>query len=577
MLTIVRCCALASILLLTLALPARAAVSEGARDSITRYADGLEAFGFTGQVVVAEGDSIVISRAMGRADGKSRLVGPATAFGAGSITKSLSAALVLRLVDEGRFTLDTPLSRLLAAVPVDKAGITPRQLLSHTAGLPEDAEGVFELDARETVLRGTLAAPLERTPGTRFGYSNAGFQLLAAIAEQSTGVSFTRLVDSLLLSPSRMRASGVGSAFARAREDAATGRNEWLVSGSVRDWRQPWAGSGAGDLVTTALDLHRWARTVQGAGPLTPAQLDTLTARHASVAKGLNYGFGLWLVRRGDDSDLVSIGGDIGGYHAGIWLERSAPSRIVVITSAGERWGRRLPVSTAQRALWLLVQSQPVELPPESAHWPAEQLDALAERWTLSPSGRMALVRDGAGLRMELSGSDAMTLAQGPDTSGARAFAEGRAADLVRVAALHDDFAWARVLLPAEHGWAGTLKRALADHEKRHGSLVDAVTDGTVTLPWLNQGMRTYVRLHSKRGDTDVSFAWLAGGLIDVAVGEGRPAPVILPVAPLAEGGLGAWDLLDGTLIRIQPFADAKGRGLRLSAHGAVFVARRVN
>ena len=48
-----------------------------------------------------------------------------------------------------------------------------------------------------------------------------------------------------------------------------------------------------------------------------------------------------------------------------------------------------------------------------------------------------------------------------------------------------------------------------------------------------------------------------------------------LPVAPLGEGGLGAYDKLDDTLIRLQPFAGAKGVAIRLSANGAVFVAER--
>ena len=556
-------------------LPASAAPTAGAIDSLTRYLDGLEAFGFTGQVVVAEGDSVLLSRAMGSAEGQRAMVGPATAFAVGSITKSVTAALILKLVAERRLALDDPLLRLLPDVSRDKAAITPRQLLSHTAGLPEDAEGVFEQDSRAAVVRTTLAVPLVRAPGTRFGYSNAGFQLLAAIAEQVTGIAYPRLVDSLLFAPSGMRDSGVGSAFARSRTDAAVGRNEWLVSGSLRDWRQPWAGSGAGDLVTTAHDLWRWARTFQGAGPLDAAQLDTLTARHAAVNNGLYYGFGLWLVPRDDAPDLVSIGGDISGYHAGIWLERRAPWRSVVITSAGERWGRRLPVSAAQRALWLMLNSRPADLPPEPAHWPEERLDALAGRWLLAPSGRLALVRDGTGLRMELAGSEAMALVEGSDSSGARALAEGRAVDLVRAAAAHDDSALAHVLLPVERGWASALAHVLAVHEQAHGPLVDAVLDGTVSLPWLRDGLRTYLRLHSKHGDTDVSFAWLAGGLLDVSSGEGRPAPVLLPVAPLAEGGLGAWDLLDGTLIRLQPSADAKGPALRLSGNGARFVARR--
>ncbi len=563
------------LLLACLAGRAFAAPNAGMLDSLERYVDGLEAFGFTGQVVVAQGDSLLLVRAMGDADGKGHSVSTATAFAVGSITKSVTAALTLRLVREGRFALDDPLARLLANVPADKAGITPRQLLSHTAGLPEDAEGVFERDARAEVLRATLAAPLVRAPGTRFAYSNAGFQLLAAIAEQATGVSYPRLVDSLLLAPGHMASSGVGSAFARTRHDAAVGRNEWLVSGSFRDWRQAWAGSGAGDLVTTAHDLWRWARTLQGAGPLTHDELDTLMARHAAVAAGLHYGLGLWLIARDEQSDLVSVGGDIAGYHAGIWLEREAPWRIVVITSAGERWGRRLHVSAAQRALWLILKHRAVELPPEPVHWPGERLAALAGDWALSPSGRLALVRAGAGLRLELAGSDAMALTQGGDSSGARALAEGRAADLVRAAAAHDDSALVRALLPVERGWLTELKRVLAVHEQEHGPLVDAVLEGTVALPWLDRGSRTYLRLHSRHGDSDVSFAWLAGGLLDVSAGEGRPAPVILPVAPLAEGGLGAWDVLDGTLVRLQPFADRRGPGLRLDGGGVVFVARR--
>lgn len=563
-------------LLLTFVPAAHAATSPGALDSLARYVDGLQAFGFTGQIVVAEGDTLRLVRVMGSADGKKLPVTATTAFAVGSITKSVTAAVIVRLASEHRLSLDDALARVLPGVPADKSGITLRQLLSHTAGLPEDAEGVFEQDSRDAALRATLAAPLSRLPGTRFGYSNAGFQLLAAVAERATGSTFPHLADSLLFSRNRMWSSGVGSAFARGRKDVAVGRNEWQLTGSLHDWRQPWAGTGAGDLVTTAQDLWRWARTFQGAGPLSGAELDTLTARRAPVNPGLYYGFGLWLVQRDDAPDLVSIGGDIGGYHAGIWLEREAPQRLVVITSAGERWGRRLPVSAAQRALWLILNSRSVELPPTPAHWPAERLDALAGRWALAPSGSLTLVRDGPGLRLELAGSDAMALAEGSDSSGTRAFAEGRAADLVRAAASRDDSALVRVLLPVERGWAAAIRKALATHVKEHGALVDAGMDGTVALPWLNHGLRTYLRLHSKRGDSDLSFAWLAGGLLDVSAGEGRPAPVILPVAPLAEGGLGAWDLLDGTLIHIQPFKDAKGVGLQLRGHGALFVARRV-
>lgn len=554
--------------------PPAHALSAGAADSLARYLDGLGAFGFTGQVTVSEADSVLAERALGRADGRATPVTLTTGFAVGSVTKSFTAALIVHLAHEHRLSLDDSLARLLPGVPTDKAAITPRQLLAHRSGLPEDAEGVFELDSRDQVLRATLRARLVSAPGERFVYSNAGFQLLAAIAERVSGAPWPRLCDSLLLAPAQMRQSGAGSAYARERREAATGRDEWHVSGSFRDWRQPWAGSGAGDLVTTAHDLWRWGRSMQGSGTLGSAELDTLLTRRSQVNAEVFYGFGLWLLPREGASDLVLIGGDIPGYHAGLWVERDSMRRIIAITNAGERWGRRLPVAAVQRAIARVLQGRRVELPPETVQWPADRLDALTGTWQLAPSGRLTLVRDGAGLRMQLSGAEAMNLVLGSDSSGTRALVEGRAADLLRAAAAHDDSALAHALLPVERGWVRALRGILAAHEQAHGPLIDAALEGSAALPWLDRGLRTYVTLHSKRGDSQMSFAWLAGGLIDVAADDARPAPVILPVAPLAEGGLGAWDLLDGTRVALTPFADAKGRGLRLSGQGQVFVGR---
>lgn len=567
-----RAFALALLLLALPAVPPAGAQSNRA-DSLAAELDGLAAFGFTGQVVVSEGDAVLATRAMGVADPGGRAVDDSTRFAVGSVTKSFTGAIVTHLAAQGRLSLDDPLSRWLPDAPNDKATITLRELLSHTGGLPSDAEGVFEDDSRAQVLAATLAEPLARAPGTRFGYSNAGFQLLAAVCENATGVAWPRLVDSLLLAPCGMTHSGAGSAYASHVDHAADGRNEWTSLGSLRGWKQAWAGSGAGDLVTTARDLWRWGRALQGAGPLTRAEIDTLTARRASAAAGLAYGFGLWLP---GERDMLLIGGDIPGYHTQMWVERRAPWRIVVTVSAGERWGRNLHVVAAQRALWRIAHHDSTTLPPAPATWPAGRLGALAGDWTLAPSGRLRLRAAGDGLRMEMSGAEAMPLVFGADSAGKRALVEGRAGDIVRAAASRDTAALSRVLLPVERrGWSAGLDSVIARHVAQYGPVRDAVIDGTVELPWLPEGLRTYVRLRSKTGQTDVSFAWLQGGLLDVAASEGRPAPVILPVAPIAEGGLGAWDSVTGALVRITPFVDKKGAGLRLAGGGMVAIARR--
>ena len=552
------------------------AASAGARDSLQAYAAGLAAFGFSGQLVVAEGDSLLLSRSCGAADAKARPVGYATGFAAGSITKSVTAALVVMLAEQGTLSLDDPLHRHLPGVPDDKRGITLRQLLSHTSGLRMDAEGVYALDPRDGVLRATLAEPLTAAPGERFGYSNAGFQLLAAVCENATGAPLPALADSLFFRPLGMRDTGLGAGYARAVRDWADGRSEWKWLPGYREWRQAWAGSGAGDLVTTARDLWRWARALQGDGPLSGAALDTLLASRVGTGGWFDYGFGVWRapIRQ---ADFVQVGGDIPGYHALVWFEPWRGGRIVAVTCAGERWGRGLPTVGALRSLWAIAGGAPRALPPETARWPQERVRALAGRWNAAPDGRLALAPDGAGLRAEIAGETCLSLLLGPDSTGTRALAEGRAGDILRAAVARDDAALDAALLePERAAWTAALRAGVARAAKEVGGVRSIAIDGTVPLPWLAGGQRTYVRLEGARGERDASLAWLKGGLIDVAFGEGRPAPAILPVAPSAEGGLVAWDLFTGATLRFEPYAGAKGEPrLRLTGAGAREAAAR--
>ena len=101
--------------------------------------------GFSGAVLVARNGRTIFSRGVGLADrAKPIRVTLRTVFDIGSITKNLTLAAALALVDAGRLNLSDRLGELLPAVPADKQSITLRQLLEHRAGLPEyvvDAPG----------------------------------------------------------------------------------------------------------------------------------------------------------------------------------------------------------------------------------------------------------------------------------------------------------------------------------------------------------------------------------------------------------------------------------------------------
>jgi len=284
----------------------------------------------------------------------------------------------------------------------------------------------------------------------------------------------------------------------------------------------------------------------------------------------------VYLVPESEGPDRVSIGGDVPGYHAAAWFMRDAPRRITSVVMSGEIHGRSLPVRVIQQSLWRILDGQSVALPPATVTWPRDRLLALAGTWDVGDGGELRLERDGAALRLALTGPDAMALRYGSDSLGMRSALDARATSILRAAAVPGDSALRAELQEVEQRfWLEPLGRGMRQRLGRFGPLEDVTPNGTIALPWLAQGSRSYLDLRFARGSSRVSLAWLEGGLLDIAFEEERPAPVLLPLAPSAEGGLIAWDLLSGDTIRVEPFLDAKGAGLRVSGHGLQAIARR--
>ena len=120
-----------------------------------------------------------------------------TAFRIASMTKSVTALAVLKLRDDGRLALEDPVSRWIPAFarmerPTrDTPPLTIRQLLSHSAGFPEDNPwGDQQLNATDAMLDDWLAKgiPFSTPPGTRYEYSNYAFGLLGRVVTKAAGV-----------------------------------------------------------------------------------------------------------------------------------------------------------------------------------------------------------------------------------------------------------------------------------------------------------------------------------------------------------------------------------------------------
>jgi serine-type D-Ala-D-Ala carboxypeptidase/endopeptidase len=167
------------------------------------------------------GEQIMVAAAATDADGTVTALGsgcPADGrFELGSVTKTLTGTLLASLAGDGLVGLDDEVGRWLAAGP--NAGITLRQLATHTSGLPRlapnhqathDEANPYARYTAELAEEGLRQA--SRTPDAGFGYSNFGYQLLGLALERAAGRTYQALLNERILGPLAMTGSGVGDA-----------------------------------------------------------------------------------------------------------------------------------------------------------------------------------------------------------------------------------------------------------------------------------------------------------------------------------------------------------------------------
>ena len=221
-----------------------------------------------------------------------------------SMTKTVTSVAVMMLVEEGKLTLEDPLSRYLPGFaapqvliggsidapklrPADKP-VTLHALLTHTAGYPAGVKSdELAIQLMERIdphgaadLRGFAErmsrVPLAADPGTRFGYDGASLELLARVVEVASGQSFQSFLQQRIFDPLRMRDTGfrVPAAQRSRVVDLTTmdkdGRLRIADTASARHPGEPLNAytSGAGGLYSTAGDYARFAQMLLDGGTL---------------------------------------------------------------------------------------------------------------------------------------------------------------------------------------------------------------------------------------------------------------------------------------------------------------------
>jgi CubicO group peptidase (beta-lactamase class C family) len=346
-----------------------------------------------------------VSRAYVCADpAKARKLDAGTAFEIGSVSKTMTAALLAKEIEAGRMSLDDPLSKYLPAgttVPhFEGRPITLRHVVTHTSGLPSLPPGFRPADradpyagvTREQLLAALGEVELAQAPGTRWAYSNFAMMLMSMIVAERAGADFETVLERELFAPLGMRS------FIAAPPKGVTLADGHLPNGKVAaHWTLPVAFAGVGGVRATLDDMVAYTQAQLGlrASPLPLAATQALQATVGTRRAAMN-----WMIASLNGADIVTHEGGTGGFSSFVAFDPARKRGVVILSDTAMSSVGGL----GSLGLHLLDERVPLGKPRTVVAPDAALLDALAGDYTLENGMRMQLRAGPDGLRVNVPG-----------------------------------------------------------------------------------------------------------------------------------------------------------------------------
>ncbi len=239
------------------------------------YMETAGAFGFSGAVLIAKNDSILLREGYGWSDQEKAIpITPPTFFDIGSFVKAFTATAIMQLVERGKLKLTDTITKYFKEVPSDKRNITIHHLLTHSSGLVyDDFYDQISQTARDSIknrnsyIHRILRFPPGYETGKGRSYSNTGFALLAAIIEIVSGIPYEKYLQENLFKPAGMHETGYSIPL-NYETKVAHGYNDGPTDYGF-PWTTQWEGHvplwdlmGNGGMLSTVDDLFKWAQAI---------------------------------------------------------------------------------------------------------------------------------------------------------------------------------------------------------------------------------------------------------------------------------------------------------------------------
>jgi CubicO group peptidase (beta-lactamase class C family) len=274
-----------------------------------------------------------------------RPVTPATNFRLASLSKQFTATAVMLLVADGRVRYDDEVAALLPGLPALARGVTVRQLLTHSSGLPDyedfvpDSQTVQVHDADVPALIARAPGPMF-APGTRYHYSNTGYSLLALVVERASGERFADFLRRRVFAPLGMAGTVALEAGRSTVPHRAYGYTVSAAGVRRTDQSNTSATLGDGGIYSSVDDLARWDRAL-ARHTLVSAEAQRLAWTPPTLPGGerTEYGFG-WFIDQDRGARRLRHHGESRGFTNAILRYPERGLTVVVLTNrtGGAPW-----------------------------------------------------------------------------------------------------------------------------------------------------------------------------------------------------------------------------------------------
>jgi CubicO group peptidase (beta-lactamase class C family) len=353
-------------------------------------------------VGVVSGDRLVFAKGFGVSNVETGApVTPDMLFRLGSTTKMFTAAALVTLAEEGKLKLDEPIGKHAKGLSEKIAGLTAHQLLSHTAGLKDDAQmfGRHDDEALAATVRALKDDFLFAAPGRIYSYSNPGYWLAGYLIEVAGGKPYADVLDERLFKPIGMRRTTLRPTMAMtwplAQGHDVSGRDKPRVVRPFADNAGNWP---AGSIFSSVNDLSRFVIAfmnggqIEGKQVLSPSLIKQLSSPQADQpGSEWKYGYGLG-IGKNRGVRMVEHGGARSGYGS---LIRMAPDHHFAVIILVNRSGGSLS-KTAEKAMELML---PLEAKVESKPKPVAMTEAEMARcvgvYGVQPNRYEIAIKDG--------------------------------------------------------------------------------------------------------------------------------------------------------------------------------------